>query len=57
MLMPDEGLMFRFGSRENLLLPQEIAAFRKSLAARRRQPVPASADNAEIFRFCSCSQD
>lgn len=51
MLMPDEGLMFRFGSRENLLLPQEIAAFRKSLAARRRQPLPASADNAEIFRF------
>ena len=50
-LMPDEGLMFRFGSRENLLLPQEIAAFRKSLAARNRQPVPASADNAEIFRF------
>lgn len=51
MLTPDEGLMFRFGSRENLLLPQEIAAFRKSLAARCRQPIPASADNAEIFRF------
>ena len=50
-LMPDEGLMFRFGPRENLLLPQEIAAFRKSLAARNLQPVPASADNAEIFRF------